>query len=106
MPDTVHDDRLAEAFTRFRSQVREEIRPPGTHAVRRSVRRRRTVRAAGAAAAVVLFGAVAAIVTTVDNPDMTSGAYPTLSAAELEELAVQAGNAFREEPVVVGFPPP
>ena len=103
MADTVHDDQLAEAFTQFRSEVRGEIRPPGAYAVRKAARRRRTVRVACAAAAVALVGAAVAIVTAVDSPDTTVS--PTLSEAELEELATEAlRTLFAKEPFAFGFP--
>lgn len=106
MADPVHDDRLVEAFTRFRSQVGEEVRPPGTDAVRRWVRRRRVIRVACAAMAVALVGAVVAGVTTGGSPDMTVGVDPTLSAADLEELADRAvDDLFAKEPLTASaFP--
>lgn len=104
MADRVPDDGLAEAFTRFRAEVREEIRPPGSDAVRHSVRRRRTIRVACAAAAVALVGASVAVATMVDSLDRIVPAVErTLSAPELEELATQARNAMQEEPVAFGF---
>lgn len=91
MADTLHEGQLAEAFTRFRSEVREEIRPPGTQAARHAARRRRrTIRVAGAAVTVALVGASVAFVTTVHSPDRTPRVYSTLSVAEMEELATQA----------------
>ena len=94
MADSVHDVQLAEAFTRFRSEVREEIRPPGAHAVRHAARRRRIIRLAWAAVAVALAGTGVAVVTTVDSPDHTPSVSPTLSAGDLEGLATLALNAL------------
>jgi hypothetical protein len=99
MADTVHNDRLAETFTRFRTEVRAEIRPPGTPAVRHTARRRRNVRIACAAAAVALVGIVAGVVTTADN----RATYPKLSAAQLNELGRQALHALVKEPFSGGF---
>jgi hypothetical protein len=90
MPDAVREDRLAEVFTRFRSEAQEEIRPPGTDAARRSAHRRRTIRIACVAAAVTLVGATAAVMT-VDGSDLPPTAvYPTLGQPELAELVTRA----------------
>jgi hypothetical protein len=94
MADGVHDDWLAEAFTRFRVEVREESRPPGTPAVRHAVRRRRGVRVTVAAVAVALVGAVVGIVATVHRPD----SHPLLSAAQLKDLGGQALQALETGP--------
>ena len=94
MADGVHDDWLAEAFTQFRVEVRQESRPPGTPAVRHAVRRRRGVRVAVAAVVVALVGAVTGIVATAHRPD----SYPPLSAAQLKDLEYQALHALETGP--------
>jgi hypothetical protein len=92
--DGAHDDWLAETFTQFRTEVREESRPPGTPAVRHAVRRRRGVRVSAVAVAVALVAAVMGIVATVHRPD----SYPPLSAAQLKDLENQAFQALETGP--------
>jgi len=103
MADTVPDDQLAEAFTRFRAEAREQVQPPGAHAVRHEVRRRRSVRAAGTAAAVTLLGAAVAIGTTMASPDQTPSTLPTMSTTQMQELAADAYDVLTKDVSAFGY---
>jgi hypothetical protein len=90
MADRVHEDWLADVFTRFCVEVREESRPPAAQTVRDAVRRRRSVRIAAVVLAVALVGAVVGIAATAHRPH----GYPPLTPTQLRELQTQAFDAL------------
>jgi type VI protein secretion system component VasF len=66
VPDLTEDE-LHESFARFRAEFQEELRPPGTQAIRRRVARRRRARTAVATCGVILalLGGFAAYARTM-----------------------------------------
>jgi hypothetical protein len=91
---------IDQLFATFRAEALTEIRPPGTGAARRTVRRRRTTRFTGvtvlAVAAVVAVGLLARPGPGVVGESPASG--PAVSLDQLDQLGVDALAALGYAP--------